>query len=666
MDRSAQRVLLVVALSCAGSARATRIVDLAEGADLVVHGAFEGDGAGSRMAGGPLVADADGDGVNDLVTSSEIADRPDGACPDAGAVDVLFGPLGRGAVDLALPQPNRLRVSGGCGAPAGWRWTATGDGAGSFALGDVSGDGVTDLVVGAPHADGPSDGRRDAGQVHVVFGPLAPGDLDLESQPAHLTLFGRAGATVPPGPSLGDAGGDLFGWSVATADVNGDGRRDLVVSAPGASGPSGDRPHAGEVDVFFGPLAAGTWDLATTPPDAVILGRRSPVAGPGDGGRLGCALRTGDITGDGVADLVIGAPEDGEPPSSRGVVEVLPGPVAAGLTDLDSDARHARLLGTSRVAIGWQLAIGDVSGDGVPDLLMADQLGSAPAAWRRTYCGAGFVVHGPVAPGSQRDLGTDPPDVEIYGGDGDADPSSYRGDGLAMLTAADLDGDGADEMLVAMFTSDGLGGTRPDSGTAHVFAGPVAPGAIDMADPMPPPEVTVLAAQGGDGAVFGDGLGLVVAGDATGDGVPDLVAAALMTGGPSGDRHDAGTTYVVSLVPPAEQQVEQARQCFGVDGAPLLRVARDAAGAARLSWTPPTDPSVLSDAVGGDIPAVAGAPPAGARCIGSATGSGASDVSTSNAWYLVRSRSDCATGPYGRPDASWSRRLDAWLDCSAR
>jgi len=158
--------------------------------------------------------------------------------------------------------------------------------------GDVNGDGVSDMLVGAYGAD--ALGRSGAGVVYVIFGRNTtwPATLDL------VTL------TVTDGMVLqGAAGGDETGWSVASADVNGDGIPDMLMGAYQAS-PLG-RLNTGVAYVIFG--RSGSWpatfDLAMlTATDGLLL--QGVTAGDYTGISVANA---GDINGDGATDILVGA-----------------------------------------------------------------------------------------------------------------------------------------------------------------------------------------------------------------------------------------------------------------------------------------------------------------------------------------------------------------------
>ena len=144
--------------------------------------------------------------------------------------------------------------------------------------GDVNGDGIADVVVGAEQIFT----NNGTGKAYLFLGPLS-GPIQASAADAIL---------------LGDEVKDLFGISVAGGDVSGDGFSDVVVGAWNAAGRSG-RGY-----VFHGPLA-GTIPAANA--DFIVRG------GPID--QLGLSVATGDVNGDEVSDVLLGAPQftEGEP-----------------------------------------------------------------------------------------------------------------------------------------------------------------------------------------------------------------------------------------------------------------------------------------------------------------------------------------------------------------
>ena len=158
------------------------------------------------------------------------------------------------------------------------------------AAGDINGDGIGDLIIGAPYA-----GTDNAGASYVVFGSGTSfgSSLDLSA------LDGSNGFRLD-----GIEAGDQSGISVAGAgDVNGDGIDDLIVGARGAD-PDGQY-DAGESFVVFGTDAgfAASLDLSTLDGtngfrlDGIDAGDQSGISVAG----------AGDVNGDGIGDLIIGA-----------------------------------------------------------------------------------------------------------------------------------------------------------------------------------------------------------------------------------------------------------------------------------------------------------------------------------------------------------------------
>jgi Ca2+-binding RTX toxin-like protein len=158
--------------------------------------------------------------------------------------------------------------------------------------GDVNGDGVDDLLIGAfgaPNGEG-------SGATYVVFGGMGVGSS------GNLELSAFDGTN---GFKLSGAAGDRSGHAVSTAgDVNGDGIDDLLIGAFGAS-PNGD--FSGGSYVVFGGAGVGSGGhLELSSLDGTNGFRLSGVAARD---YSGFAVSTaGDVNGDGIDDLLIGTP----------------------------------------------------------------------------------------------------------------------------------------------------------------------------------------------------------------------------------------------------------------------------------------------------------------------------------------------------------------------
>jgi hypothetical protein len=150
--------------------------------------------------------------------------------------------------------------------------------------GDVNGDGLADLLIGADIAG------NTAGQSYVVFGSRS-------AWPSSFSLSALNGAN---GFMLnGINPGDYSGVAVSSGDVNGDGLADLLISASGVSN------NAGQSYVVFGSRSAwpSSFSLSTLNGSNGFM-----VNGINAGDQSGSAVSSaGDVNGDGVADLLIGA-----------------------------------------------------------------------------------------------------------------------------------------------------------------------------------------------------------------------------------------------------------------------------------------------------------------------------------------------------------------------
>ena len=320
------------------------------------------------------------------------------------------------------------------------------------AAGDVNGDGLADLIIGAYRADpnGSASGRS-----YVVFGKAATGPVNLSA-----ITRGSGGFVIN-----GETSDDYSGRSVSAAgDVNGDGLADLIIGAYRAD-PNGSA--SGRSYVVFGKAATGPVNLSAITRGSggfVINGETSDDYS----GRSVSAA--GDVNGDGLADLIIGA--DGADPngSASGRSYVVFGKAATGPVNLSAITRGSGgfvINGetTSDFSGGSVSAAGDVNGDGLADLIIgayrADPNGSASG---RSYVifgstnGAFFQTTVDQLGGSGNDTlnGTAAAET-LVGGDGN---DSLNGNGADVL----LGGRGNDthsinaSMITALQSPFGSGG----------------------------------------------------------------------------------------------------------------------------------------------------------------------------------------------------------------
>ena len=199
---------------------------------FVLNGISSGDMAGSALS---LVGDVNGDGIGDIIIGAPGHDS------NTGESYVIFGKNVSEDGDFSTSFELSSLESGDGSAGFVIRGIDANDrsGASVASAGDINGDGVNDILIGAPDHDG------DTGESYVIFGKNVSEDGDFSATLELSSLETGDGST---GFVIrGIDGGDQSGWSVASAgDLNYDGHGDIVIGAPEANG------GAGESYVIFG------------------------------------------------------------------------------------------------------------------------------------------------------------------------------------------------------------------------------------------------------------------------------------------------------------------------------------------------------------------------------------------------------------------------------
>jgi hypothetical protein len=159
--------------------------------------------------------------------------------------------------------------------------------------GDVNGDGLADLIVGA-YEGRPSDSRGNTGRSYVVFGTTATAPVDLSAVAA------GTGGFVINGQSAGDGSGQYVSDA---GDMNGDGLADLIVASP-YSDLQSFNSNEGRSYVVYGRSSTTAVELSAVAAGTggfVINGQSAQ-----DFSGVGVSA-AGDVNGDGLADLIVGA-----------------------------------------------------------------------------------------------------------------------------------------------------------------------------------------------------------------------------------------------------------------------------------------------------------------------------------------------------------------------
>ncbi len=313
-------------------------------------------------------------------------------------------------------------------------------------LGDLDGDGVPELAVGA-HA------FNNRGALHVLF-------LNADGTVKSSTKIADGVGGLPASTLADD---DFFGTSCANlGDLDGDGVPELAVGAAGddTGGTQGAFSECGAVHVLF-LNADGTVKSNSKIADGVGGLPGSTLANFDRFG--GSCTNLGDLDGDGVPELAVGATDDDTVGNNQGALYVLflnaDGTVKSNSKIADGvGGLPGSTLADDDEFGGSCVSLGDLDGDGVPELAVGatvdDTGGPARGALHVLFLNADGTVksNSKIADGVGGLPGSTLANGDRFGG--------------SCTSLGDLDGDGVPE-IAAGVTTDDTGG--PDRGAVYIL-----------------------------------------------------------------------------------------------------------------------------------------------------------------------------------------------------
>jgi hypothetical protein len=452
---------------------------------VTLEGIEAGDYAGRSVSN---AGDINGDDIDDILIGAPGNDSK------PGKSYVIFGSRAAFAETISLSS-----LDGSNGFVIQGEEDGDNFGYSVSSAGDINGDDLDDLIIGALNAN------NTAGESYLIFGSatgFAPA-LSLSS------LDGANGFRIE-----GINAGDASGGSVSGAgDVNDDGFDDLIVSAVGANN------NTGENYVIFGAsniFLNFAFNLSSLDGNNGLI-----IRGIDRGDRSGLSVsNAGDINGDGIEDLAIGAPtangEDGESYVVFGNATGFSSPINLSSLDGTSGFTIAGIRTDGNLGNSISYA-GDINGDGIDDLIVA-------AYKANNSVGENYVIFG-----TTDEFSTNFDLAALDGSNGFTLAGVQAGDesGTSVSNAGDINGDNIDDLLIsAAKANNGAGATYVIFGNSAGFDATVELASLNGTNGF-----TLTGIAENDGS----GIGISNAGDVNNDKFDDLLIGASSANGNLGE-----------------------------------------------------------------------------------------------------------------------------------
>ena len=511
-DVSVETVIPAVELS------AIQLNDNPDG--FVLNGVDALDFSGSAVSG---AGDINGDGLDDIIIGAHLADPNDSG---SGTSYIIFGKTGGNAVELSAiadGDNNDGFVLNGVSENDYSGFSVSG-------AGDVNGDGLDDILIGAYRAD---PNGTDSGASYLVFGKTGGGIVELSE---------IDDANNSDGFVLNGTAGDQSGRSVSgVGDVNGDGLDDIIIGARYAD--PNDNANSGASYVVFGKSDGGIVELSDIDNNTTTDTTGFAINGVDGFDWSGFSVSAaGDVNGDGMDDILIGAYRAASPDTAFNVLAsgtsyVVFGKSDGGIVEL-SDIEQANGGGfaingaDANDYSGFSVSgAGDINGDGLDDVIVGARYADPNT---NANSGTSYVVFG-KSDGEIVQLS----DIENTTGGGFAINGVDAADrsGRSVSGVGDFNGDGLDDIIVGASLAEFAG--LENQGVSYLVFGKTDSNTVELSD---------LEQDTGGFAIYGangsdlSGASVSGAGDVNGDGFDDLLVGAR---GAYRNNVQDGASYVI-------------------------------------------------------------------------------------------------------------------------
>ncbi len=391
-------------------------------ADASFIGEADYDYSGWSVAG---AGDVNGDSFDDILVG---VNQNDEGGNNAGQTYLILGKASGWAMDTNLSSADASFIG---------EFSSDGSGISVAGAGDVNGDDIDDILVGACGNDG---GGSRAGQTYLIFGRTSGWKMDLSLSGSNASF-------------RGEFSNDESGKSVAGAgDVNGDGFDDILVGAHESDEGGID---VGQTYLILGKASGWAMDVSLSSSNASFIGEAdSDFSGSFIAG-------AGDVNGDDFDDILVGASHNGEGGMDAGQTYLIFGKTSGWAMDTNLTNADASFIGEAYDDnSGSSVAgAGDVNEDGFDDVLVGAYFNDEGDG---DDAGQTYLILG-KASGWAMDTILSSVDASFIG-EANADWS-----GTSVAGVGDVNGDGIDDIFIGAYGNDE--GDGVDAGQTYLIFG---------------------------------------------------------------------------------------------------------------------------------------------------------------------------------------------------